>query len=116
MQVGDERSLAEFERLFEGVAFHKGLEMAFTSTKAGGLAAKIGDNDVRLSSLQTSCRTLCAALALTAACGGKKMQVGEIQSKAFTKAFFGLYLGKDPVSADGKASMSQGIASILSEG
>lgn len=46
LQVNDENSLVEFERLFEGVNFHKGLEMAFTSTKSGGLAARIGNSDV----------------------------------------------------------------------
>ena len=46
-QAGDTASLPHFEQLFEGTQFRKGLELAFTSTKSGGLAARIDNRDVR---------------------------------------------------------------------
>ena len=46
MQAGDKQSMPEFERLFEGTEFRKGLELAFTSTKQGSLAARIDNKDV----------------------------------------------------------------------
>ena len=39
-------SLPKFEQLFDGAQFRKGMELAFTSTKAGGLAARIDSRDV----------------------------------------------------------------------
>ena len=39
-------SLGDFEALFKGAKFHKGLEMVFTNTQAGALALKIGDSEV----------------------------------------------------------------------
>jgi hypothetical protein len=83
-KAGDVESLPQFEQLFDGTAFRKGLELAFTSTKAGGLAARIDSRDV-----------------------------GEVSSPAFTKAFFGLYLGGSPVSPEGKANISQGLAKLV---
>lgn len=47
MQEGDTESLPQFEQLFEGAQFKKGMELAFTNTKSGGLAAKIDNRDVR---------------------------------------------------------------------
>lgn len=43
------------------------------------------------------------------------MQVGEVSSPAFTKAFFGLYLGPDPVSPDGKKDISSGLADLIAK-
>ena len=39
-------SLPKFEQFFDGAQFRKGMELAFTSTKAGGLAARIDSRDV----------------------------------------------------------------------
>ena len=41
------------------------------------------------------------------------LQVGEVDSTAFTKAFFGLYLGDSPVSPEGKTSISKGLAKLV---
>ena len=35
-------------------------------------------------------------------------------SPAFTRAFFDMYLGTDPVSKDGKASIAKGLARTIS--
>lgn len=40
------------------------------------------------------------------------LQVGEVKSSAFTKAFFTLYLGSDPVSKEGKSSITAGLAEL----
>ena len=40
-------ALSEFEALFKGAKFHKGLEMVFTNTQTGALALKIGGDEVR---------------------------------------------------------------------
>ena len=40
------------------------------------------------------------------------LQVGEVNSSAFTKAFFTLYLGNDPVSKEGKSSITAGLAEL----
>ncbi len=37
-----------------------------------------------------------------------------VESPAFTKAFFDLYIGPDPVSKGGKASIARGIANTVS--
>ena len=42
------------------------------------------------------------------------VQAGTVESPAFTKAFFDLYLGSDPVSEEGKASIARGIANSVS--
>ena len=42
------------------------------------------------------------------------MQAGTVDSPVFTKAFFDLYLGSEPVSKDGKASIARGIANTVS--
>jgi hypothetical protein len=42
------------------------------------------------------------------------LQAGKVNSPAFTKAFFDLYLGSDPVSLAGKASISKGLAQLVS--
>jgi hypothetical protein len=47
-------SLPQFEQLFEGADFRKGMELAFTSTKAGGLAARIDSRDVRFCTLPST--------------------------------------------------------------
>lgn len=83
-KAGDVESLPQFEQLFEGADFRKGMELAFTSTKGGGLAARIDSRDV-----------------------------GEVNSPAFTKAFFDLYLGGSPVSPDGKSNISEGLAKLV---
>jgi len=83
-KAGDVESLPQFEQLFEGAEFKKGMELAFTSTKAGGLAARIDSRDV-----------------------------GEVGSSSFTRAFFGLYLGGSPVSPEGKTNISQGLAKLV---
>jgi hypothetical protein len=46
-QAGALAPLDDFEARFAGAEFHKGLEVAFTSTRAGGLALRIGSKDVR---------------------------------------------------------------------
>ena len=35
-----------------------------------------------------------------------------MKSSAFTKAFFTLYLGNDPVSKEGKSSITAGLAEL----
>lgn len=47
LQTGDMAALDEFEALFNGAKFYKGLEMSFTNTKDGSLALRIGDEEVR---------------------------------------------------------------------
>ena len=47
LQAGDLESLEEFEALFKGAKFHKGLEMVFTNTQTGALALRIQDEEVR---------------------------------------------------------------------
>lgn len=42
------------------------------------------------------------------------LQAGVVESPVFTKAFFDLYIGADPVSKDGKASIVRGIANTVS--
>ena len=46
LQDGELGALSDFEALFLGAKFHKGLEMVFTNTQAGALALKIGDREV----------------------------------------------------------------------
>ena len=46
LQAGDLESLEEFETLFKGAKFHKGLEMVFTNTQTGALALRIQDEEV----------------------------------------------------------------------
>jgi hypothetical protein len=46
LQTGDLGALDEFEALFKGAQFHKGLEMSFTNTKDGSLALRIGSKEV----------------------------------------------------------------------
>jgi hypothetical protein len=38
-----------------------------------------------------------------------------VDSPGFTRAFFDLYLGTDPVSQDGKASIAKGLAAVISK-
>lgn len=45
-QEGALDSLRDFEALFQGAKFYKGLEMIFTNTQAGALALRIGGEDV----------------------------------------------------------------------
>ena len=47
LQDGELGALTEFEALFKGAKFHKGLEMVFTNTQTGALALKIGGDEVR---------------------------------------------------------------------
>ena len=42
------------------------------------------------------------------------LQVGQVASPGFTCAFFDMYLGANPVSADGKASIARGLARTIS--
>ena len=46
-------------------------------------------------------------------CGA--MQAGVVDSKQFTDAFFGLYMGADPVSKDGRSSIARGLASLVAQ-
>ncbi|EIE20825.1 chalcone isomerase [Coccomyxa subellipsoidea C-169] len=85
-QTGDTAALDEFEALFKGAQFYKGLEMSFTNTKNGSLALRIGNKEV-----------------------------GQVHAPGFTRAFFDLYLGTDPVSPDGKASIAKGLAAVISK-
>ena len=39
--------LDDFEARFEGADFHKGMEVAFSNTRSGGLALRIAGKDVR---------------------------------------------------------------------
>ena len=52
MQLGDSSSLQDFKQLFQGADFHTGLELAFSSTPEGALAARIGDREVRCPALR----------------------------------------------------------------
>eukprot|EP00879_Flechtneria_rotunda_P020668 GHRR01021747.1.p1 GENE.GHRR01021747.1~~GHRR01021747.1.p1 ORF type:complete len:142 (+),score=49.56 GHRR01021747.1:228-653(+) len=79
-------TLEAFTKLFDGVNFKKGTEIAFATRHKGELVAKID---------------------------GK--QVGNIASPALVKALFDVYVGPDPVSADAKASIGRGLAALLNE-
>ncbi|CAL8467962.1 g7500 [Coccomyxa elongata] len=85
-ETGDMAALDKFEALFKGAKFYKGLEMSFTNTKDGSLALRIGDEEV-----------------------------GQVNSPGFTRAFFDMYLGQNPVSPDGKASIAKGLAATISK-
>ena len=39
--------LDDFEARFAGADFHKGMEVAFSNTRSGGLALRIAGKDVR---------------------------------------------------------------------
>lgn len=41
------------------------------------------------------------------------MQVGSVKSPTFTNAFFSMYLGDQPVSQDGKSSITEGLVKIV---
>lgn len=41
------RPLDDFEARFAGADFHKGMEVAFSNTRSGGLALRIAGKDVR---------------------------------------------------------------------
>lgn len=56
LQSGDAPALDEFEGLFRGARFYRGMEMVFTNTHAGGLALRIDGRDVRADDLHT-CRS-----------------------------------------------------------
>lgn len=43
----------------------------------------------------------------------QSQQVGEVRSVSFSKAFFGLYLGEDPVSKEAKASFEEGLSKLV---
>ena len=45
-QAGDTESFAEFEGMMKKAPFHKGMEMGFTSTPDGGLAARVEGEEV----------------------------------------------------------------------
>ena len=45
-QVGDTESFAEFEGMMRQAPFRKGLELGFTSTPEGGLAARVDNQEV----------------------------------------------------------------------
>ena len=47
LQVGDTESFGKFEAMLKGAPFRKGLELGFTSTPEGGLAARVDNKDVR---------------------------------------------------------------------
>ena len=49
-QMGDKESLGEFKKLFDGAQFRNGLELSFSSTPEGALAARIDDKEVRAQS------------------------------------------------------------------
>ncbi|KAK9806684.1 hypothetical protein WJX73_008043 [Symbiochloris irregularis] len=85
-QLGDESSLHDFKQLFSGADFHQGLELSFSSTPEGALSTRIGDKEV-----------------------------GAVKSPAFTSAFFTMYLGDNPVSQDGKKSITEGLAQVLAD-
>jgi len=36
-----------------------------------------------------------------------------VESQPFTDAFFGLYMGAEPVSKDGRASIARGLANLV---
>lgn len=42
-------------------------------------------------------------------------QVGSIKSPKFTRAFFGMFLGENPVSRDGKRNIQSGLARFVTE-
>lgn len=43
------------------------------------------------------------------------LQAGVVESQPFTDAFFGLYMGTDPVSQDGRSSIARGLASLVAQ-
>lgn len=79
-------TMQAFEKLFDGVTFRKGTEVAFATHHKGQLVTQID---------------------------GK--QVGTIQSPALVKALFDIYVGSDPVSSDAKRSIGKGLAALLNE-
>ena len=42
------------------------------------------------------------------------LQIGEVRSPAFTKSFFSLYLGDNPVSPDAKKNIGKGLTALSS--
>ena len=47
-QAGALQPLDDFEARFAGAKFHKGMEVAFSNTRSGGLALRIAGKDVRM--------------------------------------------------------------------
>ncbi|KAK9835190.1 hypothetical protein WJX81_004766 [Elliptochloris bilobata] len=85
-KAGALQPLDDFEARFAGAEFHKGMEVAFSNTRSGGLALRIGGKDA-----------------------------GVVDSQKFTDAFFGLYMGADPVSKDGRSSIARGLATLVAQ-
>ena len=46
---------------------------------------------------------------------GTCVQVGNIKSPKFTRAFFGMFVGENPVSRDGKRNIQNGLAKIVTQ-
>ena len=81
---GDPAALDAFEALFAGAELKKGTSLAFSSLAEGGLAVQAGG-----------------------------VELGRVTATAFAPAFFSLYLGAEPVSADGKAAIVEGLAQLI---
>lgn len=54
-------------------------------------------------------------LMLMGLCLACALQAGVVESQPFTDAFFGLYMGTDPVSQDGRTSIARGLASLVAQ-
>eukprot|EP00887_Chlorella_sp_A99_P007281 scaffold2.g7281.t1 len=82
--AGAEAALEAFQRQFDAARFRKGLEISFTWTPAGRLVTKVDGE-----------------------------QVGALSSRELRKALLDVYVGRDPVSADAKASFGRGLAAMV---
>jgi hypothetical protein len=61
LQSGDAAALDEFEGLFRGARFYRGMEMVFSNTPRGALALRIDGRDVRADSADLhACMHACA--------------------------------------------------------
>jgi len=85
-KAGDPTAMDSFEALFASTEFRKGTDLAFSNVPGGGMAVQAGGREL-----------------------------GRLASKAFAPAFFDLYLGKEPVSVEGKKSMVAGLAGLVAE-
>eukprot|EP00884_Botryococcus_braunii_P013327 jgi/Botrbrau1/21996/Bobra.0024s0012.1 len=83
-KVGEnDSSLQSLEKLFEGVHFRRGYDLAFSSTPSGALAVQVGGTEA-----------------------------GKVENPKLTTAFFGLYLGSNAVSPDAKVDIGHGLVGI----
>uniref|UniRef100_A0A061RGD1 Chalcone-flavonone isomerase family protein n=1 Tax=Tetraselmis sp. GSL018 TaxID=582737 RepID=A0A061RGD1_9CHLO len=84
-KAGEISTLEKFGGQFETVAFHRGLDIAFT----------------------------CKGMTTVTRVDGR--EVGAITSAALTEALLGVYMGDSPVSQGAKENFGRGLAGVLNE-